>query len=207
MGVRAKFVGALAVFSALTLTGTGAALAHGLGRTWLPHTHRQWTMAGLTTCPLHFWLQLSPPLTATPTTSPTTVTFAAASLKGCTNRAQGNVEMVRGHLSSLTGTLSTGATCLSFLEGLAAPELAGGSVTWAPASRIAGSTGVTFPQGTLEARSNDMTISYSAGAVDGSYATASSALVSATSSYDVPTLSLLCGTGLGSIAFTGSIDL
>jgi len=164
------------------------------------------TMAGMTTCPVDAKLSFSSPLTTTPTTGSTTVTFDATALKGCTNRFQGNVRLVRGYLRSLTGSLAAGTSCIDFLSGLTAPELSGGTVKWTPPSMIAGSTTISFPVGSLTASTTELHLDYSGGTVSGSYSS-TSALIDATSNADLATLTNLCNTNLYYIGFTGSISL
>jgi hypothetical protein len=209
VGASLKFVAGLVVFSALVLTaGTGATASVSGARSHIAVSDHQAAvpMAGITTCPLDVKLKLSSPLTGTPTAGPTTVTFEANSLKGCSNRSQGNVKIVRGYLSSLTGTLAAGTACIPFLEGLTAPGLEGGVVKWTPPSKVEGSTGISFPAGGLTSSQSQLHLQYSEGTVVGSYPTAS-ATISANTDADIATLTNLCNIGLSVIGFSGSISL
>ena len=163
-------------------------------------------MSGITTCPLQAKMSFSSPLTPTPTADSTTVSFTAKALVSCTNRFQGNVRMVRGYLNSLTGTIAPNTTCFDFLSGLTAPALAGGSVKWTPSPKIAASTGISFPSGSMIGLPGELNLQYSAGSVDGSYPT-DAAMISAASNADIATLTNLCNTGLDFIGFSGNVSL
>jgi hypothetical protein len=198
--IRKVFFGLSSSFTLVVASAAGAAWAKSGG------SGNQWTMAGITTCPVTLRLQLSTPLTVSPTTAATTVTLSSSVLAGCTNRQQGNVKLVKGYLTAPTGSLDVGTTCQSFLSGLTAPDVEGGSVKWTPKGKIAASTALSFPQGSLSSSANHLVLGYTGGTVVGSFAT-TSAILNATSKDDVATLLELCGSGLSVIAFTGSVSL
>jgi hypothetical protein len=185
----------------LLALSTGVAAAHGGGH------GGSVTMTGTTTCTVNnIDVNFATPLTATATTGSTTVTVTANVLKGCTNASQGGVRMKNGHVRSLEGTLASGATCAGFLAGTSLPALSGGTAMWTPPSRVAGSTGVSFPAGTLSTSGGNLRIAYSGGTVNGSFAT-TAATLGGTSNDSAATLSGDCASGLSDISFRGSVTL
>jgi hypothetical protein len=198
------FAGSILVLAVVSVAGT-ASVASASTTTNRQH-EGPFPMAGVTTCPVDLRMKFSTPLNVTPTTATVSDTFAVNMLEACSNRIQGNVRLIRGHLSDLTGTLPTGTTCIAFLSGFTAPALAGGSVKWTPSSKIATSTGLMFPTGSLSSSQTTLGLSYSSGSLSGSYATTSAA-VRATSNADLATLTNLCNSNLFYIGFTGSITL
>jgi hypothetical protein len=166
------------------------------------------TMTGTTTCTVsNIRLTFATPLTATPTATTTAVTMSFNVLKGCTNSSQGGVKLNNGHLSSLTGTLATGGTCSSFLSSTNFPSLSSGSVMWTPPSKVAGSTVIGFPAGTVSTTSSgQLQLNYTGGSVSGSFATTTGSL-SALSSETATALAGECSSGLSAISFDGTFTL
>jgi hypothetical protein len=171
------------------------------------HPHGPTTVTGSTTCTVHnLRLSFSSPLTATPTAADGTVTLRGDVLRGCDNAVQGRAHVHNGHLRGLSGVLPAGTTCAGFLAGSTTPALAGGVVRWTPVGKIAASTGITFPVGTLSTVTDHLQLAYSGGTVVGSYAS-SAATVAATSRGDVSSLSAACADGLHGVGFSGTITL
>jgi len=195
---------ALAVALGAGVSGAAGGPANGKGH----HGHSPAVMAGVTSCKVNnIQLRFSAPLTATATTAATTVTLTGNVLRGCDNAVQGAAHARNGHLSGLVASIPAGATCSAFLAATTSPAFAGGAVRWTPVPKIAATTGISFPAGTMSATTGgDLQLSLSAGTASGSYATTAAALT-ATSRDTLASLNATCATGLRSIGFAGTVTL
>ena len=175
-----------------------------------PHTDLQATLTGPTTCTAkNLRMDFAPPLTATPSAGPTTVSIAAQPLDGCTGVSPPGL-LKRGKLSGLVGTISSGASCALVSGGTSAPALSGGTITWSPKRKIDASDSVSFPAGALStSNTGTMRLSYTAGSVSfGSFTNASGSSVTVASTSSRSDLSAHCATkDLSEITLTGTLTL
>lgn len=131
--------------------------------------------------------------------------------KACTDN--GGTKLRTGHLSHLAGTTTiTGGLC-SLVSGGSLPDLAGGTIRWAPRHKVASSTGVALTGGavsvvTVGTRSV-LQVAYSDGSVAaGSFTNASGASLTTTSRRSTADLTAACANGpVKAIAVNGTITL
>jgi hypothetical protein len=165
------------------------------------------SILGSTTCSFHGKVTFSPPL-KTGGTASSTLTITGL-LRGCSSPGHGTPRFNNGHVSSLVGTLSVN-DCAALSSG-SVPTLDGGSITWTPPSKIAKSTGLSFPAGTGSLVSNGskslVQVSYSGGSIaNGSFASGTTSMT-ITSDQDTTQLQARCVNGLSSVAVRGSATL
>jgi hypothetical protein len=205
-------VGVTAASIALAAT-LGAGLA-GAAPVNSHHGHKgPATLTGTTTCTVsNVRLHFSAALTGTATTAATDVRLTGNVLKHCADSTTGQLRIRNGHLRGLLGSIPAGATCTSFLTGGVLPAFGTGTTRWTPTAKIAPTTGISFPAGTLTPTTSatpQLALAFSGGTASGSFATTAAALT-ATSRASVADLTAACAssTGIDGIGFrAGSITL
>jgi hypothetical protein len=194
--------GTVAVLTAslLLTVGVGVSAASGRPAPSVP--------TGDTTCTLHnLNMHFSSTLTSTATTADITVTLSGNPLRHCSNVGTARHRVVNGHLYKLSATIPAGATCAGVLASTTTPALSGGTVKWTPAGKIAKSTGITFPAGTMSTTTDGhLQLSLSAGTVSGSFASTDAA-ITATSTATLADLNAACATGITNVHFSGTATL
>jgi len=156
------------------------------------------------TCAVDGNITFTPPLTTNGSSG--SAAMMTADLTKCDNGRFGGATLSTGHLSASVPHVSDCATLYSV------PASSGGSIRWAPTSRVAASGGVSLVgfSGSLLSKDGQSYIHLSSfgGSVEsGSFANAGGTSLTITSTQDVSTLLATCAHGLANAAFEGTISL